>query len=475
MLGRGLARHREDLRGQQRQEDAVLVGRPHRSVAAQERGPGGLLAAEPERTVDQTVHEPLEADRHFDQLTAETGGDPVDHARRDQRLADPRGSRPLLAVGVQVVDGDGEVVVRVHQPGVRRHDAVPVGVGVVPGRDLIALPLPDQRGHRVRRRAVHPDLSVPVQRHEPPGGVGQRIDHRQIEPVLLGDPAPVRDRRAAQRVGADAHSGRADRVQVEHGRQVGHVVAEEVVRPGGRRRPCAGVRQPAHVLHPARDDLVGPLLDPAGGIGPGGTAVRRVVLEPAVAGRVVGRSDHHTVGEVPLPAPVVAEDGVRDRRGRGVAVGRIDEHGHVIGGEHLDGGVPGRLRQRMGVGAEEERPVRAPARPVLADGLAGGGDVVLVERGGRRRPAVTGGTERHPLVRLGRVRVQRVVRRHQPGHIDEILRPGRLSSSFVRHLPLLRVGRCGLPRHIFAGGPRRFATAPPGRAESRWRTRRAPA
>ena len=40
-------------RGQQRQQDAVLVRRPHAAVPAQERGAGGLLAAEADRPVEQ--------------------------------------------------------------------------------------------------------------------------------------------------------------------------------------------------------------------------------------------------------------------------------------------------------------------------------------------------------------------------------------------------------------------------------------
>src|SRR5699024_8584968 len=42
----GAAGDGEDLRGQQREDDPVLVRGPHGAVAAQERGTGALLAAE---------------------------------------------------------------------------------------------------------------------------------------------------------------------------------------------------------------------------------------------------------------------------------------------------------------------------------------------------------------------------------------------------------------------------------------------
>lgn len=239
----------------------------------------------------------------------------------------------------------------------------------------------------------------------------------------------------------------------------------------------ADVRQPPYVLHPGRDDLVGPLLDPAGRLGPGRAAVRRVVLESAVARRVVRRSDHYAVGEPRGTAPVVGEDGVRHRRGGGVAVGGVDQHRHVIGGEHLDRGDPCGLGQRMGVGSEEQRTVRALLRPVLADGLTGRSDVVLVERRGRRRPAVTRGAERHPLVRLGRIGMQRVIRRHQPGHIGQVLLTGLLSGSFVRHLPTppYRSVVAICPRISFPDGRRGPVAAPQYAPPRRRRTRRGPA
>ena len=152
---------------------------------AQERRPRGLLAAEADRAVEQPGHEPLEADRH------------LDAARRPRSAAtrsiidDDTSVLPIAAsarqpgaVRVEVLDRDREVVVRVHQPGVGRDDAVPVGVRVVAGGDVgTSSRRLDQRGHRGGRRAVHPDLAVPVERHEPPGRVDERVDHGQVEPV----------------------------------------------------------------------------------------------------------------------------------------------------------------------------------------------------------------------------------------------------------------------------------------------------
>ena len=163
-------------------------------------------------------------------------------------------ARPARPVPVQVVDGHRQVVVRVEQPGVRRDDAVPVGVGVVAGRDRELGGPADQRGHRVPGRAVHPDLAVPVQRHEPERGVHRRVDHGQVQPVPVGDLAPVGDAGPAERVGADPDPGVPDRVQVHHGRQLVHVLAEEVERAHGvapGARPRSGTRRTSRSRRPA--------------------------------------------------------------------------------------------------------------------------------------------------------------------------------------------------------------------------------
>ena len=180
----------------------------------------------------------------------------------------------------------------------------------------------DQRGHRVRRRAVHPDLAVPVEGHEPPGRVDQRVDHGQVEPVPLGDLAPVVHAGPAQRVGADPHARRADRVDVEHRGQVVDVGAEEVVRPvvSAARARANGIRWtpgepgrrsarwPGPRSHFVASVSAGP---PCGGL----------YLKPPSRG---GLCDGVTTMPSARPRPsrprLWREDRVRQRRGRGVAV-----------------------------------------------------------------------------------------------------------------------------------------------------------
>jgi hypothetical protein len=119
-----------------------------------------------------------------------------------------RGRPPPAGVTEEVIRSDGEEVVRVHEAVARGDDAVPVEVGIVAEGDVVAVAQLDEPGHGVRRRAVHPDLSVGIERHEGEGGVDGAVHHVDLEAVAVSDGVPVREPGAAHRVGADAQTGR---------------------------------------------------------------------------------------------------------------------------------------------------------------------------------------------------------------------------------------------------------------------------
>src|SRR4029450_13887276 len=140
----------------------------------------------------------------------------------DHRLAHADPAPPLPAAAVQVGDHGGQVVVGGEQPGAAGDDAVAVGGGAGVGGegDVEAVAQADQAGHGVAGGRVHADLAVPVHAHEREGRVDGLVDHLQVEPVAVGDGAPVVDRGPAQGVDAQAQSGAADGVGVDDGGQV---------------------------------------------------------------------------------------------------------------------------------------------------------------------------------------------------------------------------------------------------------------
>src|SRR5215470_5473103 len=192
-----LACPRRHLRGEQAEYEPVLVGGPHRAVQAQKARARALLAPEAAGAVEKTGGEPLEPHGHLEQAPPQVPHYAIDEAAADQRLADRRAPWPARPLREQIADGHGEIVVGIQQSLRARDDAVAVRVGVVPEGDVEAVLQGNEAGHGIRTRAIHPDLAVVIDGHEPEGGVSGGVDHGEVQPELLGDDGPVPHRRAA--------------------------------------------------------------------------------------------------------------------------------------------------------------------------------------------------------------------------------------------------------------------------------------
>ncbi len=319
----------------------------------------------------------------------------------------------------EIEDGDRKVVVGRQQSCAPGDDPVPVVVGVAGEGEVEAILQLDQSLHRIRRRRVHADLAVPIDRHEPEGRVDGLVDDGEVQPVAIGDRPPVVDTGAAEGIDAEVDPCAADGVHVDHIGQIGNV-GIEVVMPmgrGGEQRLLG--RDPLHALQATFEKRVRPGFDPVGDGAFRRPAARRVVLEAAVVGRIVRRGDHDAVGEPGLAPAVVREDGVGHDRGRGVLVSRRGHDLHPVGRQHLQGAGKSRDGKCVRVHAEEQRPVDLLLRAVQADRLTDGENVPLVEGLLERRSAMSRGAERHALPRYGGIGPLRVVGGDQPRHVDE--------------------------------------------------------
>ena len=86
-------------------------------------------------------------------------------------------------MGEQVANRDSQVMVGVHEPHRLGDDPVPVGIGVVAEGEVEAVLELDQAGHRIGARAVHANLAVVVERHEPERRIDRRVGDGDIQAV----------------------------------------------------------------------------------------------------------------------------------------------------------------------------------------------------------------------------------------------------------------------------------------------------
>ena len=176
------------------------------AVALEERRAGAFLSGKTERAGTETVDEPFEADRGFDQLAVQLFCDAIDDRTGDDGLADRRLPAPLRPVLEQIGDRGGKKMVRVHQAARARHDAVPVGIGIVGKGNVEFVAHRNQARHRIRRRTIHPDLAVPIRGHETECRIDGIVHDRRIDSVMLDERLPVMNGGAAQRIDSDFHA-----------------------------------------------------------------------------------------------------------------------------------------------------------------------------------------------------------------------------------------------------------------------------
>ena len=149
MLRRILSSGRRDFRREEGENDTVFVRRPAVAIETEEGGSCAFFATESDSFRTQAGHEPLETDGNFADFAAEQFADAVDHGAADERLADLRICWPLRTRLEEILNGDGEIVVGIHEAGGRRHDAMAVEIGIVAESDIKLVLQADKACHGV--------------------------------------------------------------------------------------------------------------------------------------------------------------------------------------------------------------------------------------------------------------------------------------------------------------------------------------
>src|SRR5437016_12578131 len=90
-------------------------------------------------------------------------------------------------------------------------------VGVTSESEVEAILHSNQSLHRVRRRWVHSDLPIPINRHESEGRIDGLIHDGKIQSITVSDRFPVVDSGATERIDPETNV-----------RAVAHVQADDV-------------------------------------------------------------------------------------------------------------------------------------------------------------------------------------------------------------------------------------------------------
>jgi hypothetical protein len=178
-------------------------------------------------------------------------------------------------------------MVGVQQPRSRGDDAVPIGVRVIGEGNPVVVLEADEPGHCVRAGAVHADGAVVIDGHERKGRIDLRIDDSDVQPVYRIDRFPVMDGGAAERVDREGQSSGANGVHVDNVAQVFDIGEYEIFLLRRFRADRSLECRPLYAGIAIPQQLVGPTLDPLGRVSIGRPAIRRVVFEAAILGRVV--------------------------------------------------------------------------------------------------------------------------------------------------------------------------------------------
>ncbi len=114
----------------------------------------------------------------------------------------------------QIVDSNGQIVVRVHQAG-RRDDTVAVIIGIVAKRQVKFVLIGQQARHGRFGRAVHAHHAVFIQMHKAERLINGVIHQGQIEFVVLSNALPVSDAGTAKRIDADFQARFLNRREID--------------------------------------------------------------------------------------------------------------------------------------------------------------------------------------------------------------------------------------------------------------------
>ena len=236
-------------------------------------------------------------------------------------------------------------------------------------------------------------------------GSTSSLTTRRFKPIALADRPPVVHAGAAQGIDARCCNPALRMASMSmHVRQIADIGVQKIMAMGRRGAQRRFHRHPPDLLQAGLQVLVRALLDPAGHLALGGSAVGRVVLEAAVGGRIVrGRNDDAVRQTWVLPRLYVRM--ACESTGVGVYSSSFASITSTPFAARTSSALAQAGTESACVSMPRNKGPPIPLlRAVLADRLADRQDVRFVERPVEGRAAMTGGAKSHRLRRHFRIR-----------------------------------------------------------------------
>lgn len=181
-----------------------------------------------------------------------------------------------------------------------------------------------------------------------------------------------------------------------------------------------------HLAVAAFKIFVGFRLNPAGYRCFGRTAVGRVILEAAVAGRIVRRGDHYAVRQAFSTSRIPAQNSVRNGGSGGKCPARGNAYSHIVGDQHFQSRTEGSFGKRVRIPTQKERPVNAVGFAIIANCLGNGVNMLFVKGMQHRRTTMPRRAEGYPLGSHRGIGKFGVIRAHQRGNMFQFIWSGQM-------------------------------------------------
>ena len=323
---RDLPLDRDQFRHEQAGEDAVFL----RDVALDAQA-AGFLTADDDGLAFHQGADVFEADGGFVDLHTEHRGDGVHLVAGGDGADDGASPAPVL---LEVIQSEGEHLVRSEPSAVAIHDAEAVGVAIEAEAE-VGLAAADEcadfaHAFGVRFRMVAAEEGIDFIMED--GDARARFCEEMVEIAVAG---------AVHQFDGDFQAGLPDGGEINQLAQLFEIIGQGINRPAREGADGGGGESPV-----LRDQPGDGGFDPAGDFGVGGRAVGGGEFEALVFGGVVAG------GEVDAAEGLTDANGVSDDGGGGVAFAQ--ERKQAVGGEDFGGGESELAAEEPGVVAEDD-------------------------------------------------------------------------------------------------------------------------